>query len=156
MIAMTCLSITGSWWKLCAKVVLLSVFRIPCTSSCLAETSFWSRFFGQPRKYAEPRRLPGLEVKISYIQGVGLGLFLCQKVYAGQTGAFSQSKSLCWPHNHPVSSKDNIGISFGSYSEEIQGTGIFMNQFQPQYQIDSRTVLKGKSLPSLLIILNLW
>ena len=43
------------------------------------------QFFGQPRKYAEPRRLPGLEVKISYIQGAGLGLFLREKVYAGQT-----------------------------------------------------------------------
>ena len=42
-------------------------------------------FVGQPRKYAGPRRLPGLEVKISRIRGAGLGLFLREKVHAGQT-----------------------------------------------------------------------
>jgi hypothetical protein len=42
-------------------------------------------FEGQPRKYASPRRLPGLAVKISSVQGAGYGLFLREKVKAGQT-----------------------------------------------------------------------
>lgn len=42
-------------------------------------------FEGQPRKYATPRRLPGLEVKKSGISNAGFGLFLLENVRAGQT-----------------------------------------------------------------------
>ena len=42
-------------------------------------------FEGQPRKYAQPRRLPGLEVKESGISNAGFGLFLLENVRAGQT-----------------------------------------------------------------------
>jgi hypothetical protein len=42
-------------------------------------------FQGQPRKYASPRRLPVLAVKISGVQRAGYGLFLQEKVSAGQT-----------------------------------------------------------------------
>ena len=42
-------------------------------------------FAGQPRKYSCPRRLPGLEIKISQVPGAGYGLFLREKVYAGQS-----------------------------------------------------------------------
>ena len=46
---------------------------------------FLKPFAGQPRKYSRPRRLPGLEVKTSQIPGAGFGLFLREKVYAGQS-----------------------------------------------------------------------
>jgi len=46
---------------------------------------FLKPFAGQPRKYCCPRRLPGLETKISQVPGAGYGLFLREKVYAGQS-----------------------------------------------------------------------
>jgi hypothetical protein len=46
---------------------------------------FLKPFAGQPRKYSCPRRLPGLEIKISQVPGAGFGLFLREKVYAGQS-----------------------------------------------------------------------
>ena len=42
-------------------------------------------FEGQPRKYASPRRLPELAVKMSNVRGAGYGLFLREQVKAGQT-----------------------------------------------------------------------
>jgi hypothetical protein len=42
-------------------------------------------FQGQPKKYAEPRRLPGLEVRKSGIPKAGNGLWLAERVRAGQT-----------------------------------------------------------------------
>ena len=42
-------------------------------------------FKGQPRKYAEPRRLPGCEVKKSGIPKAGNGLWLAERVRKGQT-----------------------------------------------------------------------
>jgi hypothetical protein len=42
-------------------------------------------FEGQPRKYAIPRRLPALAVKISGVRRAGYGLFLREKVKAGQS-----------------------------------------------------------------------
>jgi len=41
-------------------------------------------FEGQPRKYAAPFRLPGLEVRKSGIDKAGFGLFLRENVRAGQ------------------------------------------------------------------------
>jgi hypothetical protein len=41
-------------------------------------------FTGQPVKYARPFRLPGLAVKISGVPGAGFGLFVREKVLAGQ------------------------------------------------------------------------
>ena len=42
-------------------------------------------FVGQPRKHAIPRRLPELSVKKSGLPDAGYGLFLREKVNAGQT-----------------------------------------------------------------------
>ena len=44
-----------------------------------------SPFPGQPRKYKEPRRLPGLQVRKSSIRGAGNGLWLAERVRKGQT-----------------------------------------------------------------------
>ena len=44
-----------------------------------------SPFPGQPRKYKEPRRLPGLQVRKSSISGAGNGLWLAERVRKGQT-----------------------------------------------------------------------
>jgi hypothetical protein len=46
---------------------------------------FLKPFAGQPRKYLSPRRLPGLEMRKSQVPGAGFGLFLREKVYAGQS-----------------------------------------------------------------------
>ena len=42
-------------------------------------------FKGQPRKYAEPRRLPRCEVRKSRIPKAGYGLWLAERVRKGQT-----------------------------------------------------------------------
>lgn len=42
-------------------------------------------FDWQPGKYARPMRLPALAVKISGVRGAGFGVFLREKVRAGQT-----------------------------------------------------------------------
>jgi hypothetical protein len=41
-------------------------------------------FEGQPRNWASPRRLPGLAVRNSSVRGAGYGIFLREKVNAGQ------------------------------------------------------------------------
>jgi hypothetical protein len=42
-------------------------------------------FAGQPRKYSEPRRLPGCQVRESGIPKAGNGLWLAERVRKGQT-----------------------------------------------------------------------
>ena len=53
-----------------------------------------SPFKGQPKKYAQPRRLPGLEVRKSGIPKAGNGLWLAENVRAGQSIALFRRKRI--------------------------------------------------------------
>ncbi len=49
-------------------------------------------FTGKPVNYARPFRLPGLAVKISGVPRAGFGLFVREKVLAGQRSPFTVAR----------------------------------------------------------------
>ena len=51
-------------------------------------------FAGQPRKYAEPPRLPGCQVRESGIPKAGNGLWLAERVRKGQTITLFRQKRI--------------------------------------------------------------
>jgi hypothetical protein len=86
-------------------------------------------FEGQPQKWASPRRLPGLAVRNSSGRGAGYGIFLCEKVNAGQAITLYRRKSISESTVKVLREQVKLTIA---YSIDFNNVNQFLHEFFPK------------------------